>query len=143
MRSLIPYVDIMKISDEEIELLTGYQNMMEAVEELYRQGVKIIAVTLGGNGAYIYNKEGGCMVPGFTVEHVTDTNGAGDSFWGGFLYKISQSDKQLDELTQKELAEYALFGNAVASLCVEKKGAIPAMPKLSQVEERLEDSKWK
>ena len=33
------------------------------------------------------------MVPGFTVEHVTDTNGAGDSFWGGFLYKISQSDK--------------------------------------------------
>ena len=143
MRSLIPYVDIMKISDEEIELLTGYQNMMEAVEELYRQGVKIIAVTLGGNGAYIYNKEGGCMVPGFTVEHVADTNGAGDSFWGGFLYKISQSDKQLDELTQKELAEYALFGNAVASLCVEKKGAIPAMPKLSQVEERLEDSKWK
>ena len=62
MRSLIPYVDIMKISDEEIELLTGYQNMMEAVEELYRQGVKIVAVTLGGNGAYIYNKEGGCPV---------------------------------------------------------------------------------
>ena len=83
------------------------------------------------------------MVPGFTVEHVADTNGAGDSFWGGFLYKISQSDKQLDELTQSELAEYARFGNAVASLCVEKKGAIPAMPKLSQVEERLEDSKWK
>ena len=117
--------------------------MMEAVEELYRQGVKIIAVTLGGNGAYIYNKEGGCMVPGFTVEHVADTNGAGDSFWGGFLYKISQSDKQLDELTQSELAEYARFGNAVASLCVEKKGAIPAMPKLSQVEKRLEDSRWK
>lgn len=143
MRSLIPYVDIMKISDEETELLTGYKNMMEAAEELYRQGVKIVAVTLGGNGAYIYNKEGGCMVPGFTVEHVADTNGAGDSFWGGFLYKISQSDKQLDELTQSELAEYARFGNAVASLCVEKKGAIPAMPKLSQVEERLEDSKWK
>lgn len=143
MRSLIPYVDIMKISDEEIELLTGYKNMMEAVEELFRQGVKIVAVTLGGNGAYIYNKEGGCMVPGFTVEHVADTNEAGDSFWGGFLYKISQSDKQLDELTQRELAEYALFGNAVASLCVEKKGAIPAMPKLSQVEERLEDSRWK
>ena len=129
--------------NEETELLTGYKNMMEAAEELYRQGVKIVAVTLGGNGAYIYNKEGGCMVPGFTVEHVADTNGAGDSFWGGFLYKISQSDKQLDELTQSELAEYARFGNAVASLCVEKKGAIPAMPKLSQVEERLEDSRWK
>ena len=33
------------------------------------------------------------------------------------------------------------FGNAVASLCVEKKGAIPAMPELLQVEERLENAK--
>lgn len=40
-------------------------------------------------------------------------------------------------MTQKELAEYVKFANAVASLCVEKKGAIPAMPDLSQVEERL------
>lgn len=59
-----------------------------------------------------------------------------------FLYKLSQSDKRIDELTLEELAEYARFGNAAASLCVEKKGAIPAMPKLSQVEERLEDKKW-
>ena len=83
------------------------------------------------------------MVPGFTVEHVADTNGAGDSFWGGFLYRISQAGKKIENLTLEELTEYARFGNAVASLCVEKKGAIPAMPKLSQVEERLEDEKWK
>ena len=78
-----------------------------------------------------------------TVARVADTNGAGDSFWGGFLYQISQSDQQIDELTQKQLVEYARFGNAVASLCVEKRGAIPAMPKLAQVEERLEDQRWK
>ena len=47
----------------------------------------------------------------------------------------------MDELTIKELAEYARFGNAVASLCVEKRGAIPAMPKLPQVEERMEDER--
>lgn len=143
MRSMIPYVDIMKISDEETELLTDCKNVMEAAEELYRQGVKIVAITLGGNGAYIYNKEGGCVVPGFTVEYVADTNGAGDSFWGGFLYRISQSGKKVEALTLEELKEYARFGNAVASLCVEKRGAIPAMPKLSQVEERLEGEKWK
>lgn len=141
MRSLIPYIDIMKISDEETGLLTDHENVMEAAEALYRQGVKVAAVTLGGNGAYIYNKEGGCVVPGFTVEHVADTNGAGDSFWGGFLYKISRSGKKIDNLTLEELTEYARFGNAVASLCVEKKGAIPAMPELSQVEKRLEDAK--
>ena len=141
MRSLIPYVVLMKISDEEAELLTEHKDIQEAAEDLYRQGVKIVAVTLGGDGAYIYCKEGGCMVPGFAVTQVEDTNGAGDSFWGGFLYKISTSEKQMDELTIKELAEYARFGNAVASLCVEKRGAIPAMPKLPQVEERMEDER--
>ena len=137
MRSLIPYVDLMKLSAEETELLTGHKDVQEAAKTLYHQGVKIVAVTLGGAGAYIYCKEGGCKVLGFDVIRVEDTNGAGDSFWGGFLYKISASNKRPDELTLKELVEYTRFGNAVASLCVEKKGAIPAMPGLPQVEERL------
>ncbi len=137
MRSLVPYVDLMKISDEETELLTDHQDVEEAAKALYEQGVKIVAVTLGGKGAYIYSKNGGREVPGFVVTDVADTNGAGDSFWGGFLYKISTCGKQIEELSMEELEEYARFGNAVASLCVEKKGAIPAMPQLAQVEERL------
>ena len=137
MRSLVPYVDLMKISDEETELLTDHKDVREAAKILYDQGVKVVAVTLGSEGAYLYSKDGGCMVSGFSVKQIADTNGAGDSFWGGFLYKISTSEKQLDELTQEDLKEFARFGNAVASLCVEKKGAIPAMPELAQVERRI------
>ena len=142
MRSLVPYVDLMKISDEETELLTDHKDVREAAKTLYEQGVKVVAVTLGGEGAYIYSKDGGCMVPGFSVKQIADTNGAGDSFWGGFLYKVSTSEKQPDELTQKELKEFARFGNAVASLCVEKKGAIPAMPELAQVERRIAEESY-
>ena len=40
-----------------------------------------------------------------------------------------------------ELEEYVRFGNAVASLCVEKKGAIPAMPTLAQVEKQIKYAK--
>ena len=137
MRSLIPYVDLMKISDEETELLTDEKEVEKAAETLYRQGVKIVAVTLGRKGAYIYSKDGGCVVPGFEVSQIGDTNGAGDSFWGGFLYQIIVSGKRLEELTKDELVKFARFGNAVASLCVEKKGAIPAMPTLEQVKKRL------
>ena len=137
MRSLIPYVDLMKISDEETELLTGEKDAKKAAEALCCQGVKVVAVTMGGDGAYIYCRDGGSLVPGFQAERIGDTNGAGDSFWGGFLYKISTSEKRLQELAKEELVEYARFGNAVASLCVEKKGAIPAMPTLAQVETRM------
>ena len=142
MRSMIPYVDLMKISDEETELLTDCKDVQEATKALYDQGVKIVVVTLGGKGAYVYCKDGGYMVAGFSVTCLEDTNGAGDSFWGGFLYKICSSEKQLDEITKDELIEFARFGNAVASLCVEKRGAIPAMPDLLQVEERMGKREW-
>lgn len=136
MRSLIPYTDVMKISDEETMLLTDQKDPEAAAKELYAQGVKVVAVTLGSKGAFLYCKEGGCTIPGFK-SRVVDTNGAGDSFWGGFLYKISTGGKRLEELSLSELKEYARFGNAVASICVERKGAIPAMPNLRQVESRL------
>ena len=136
MRSLIPYVDLMKISDEETELLTGKEKPEEAAKLLFEKGVKIVVVTLGSKGAYLYCKEGGLQIPGF-VSKVADTNGAGDSFWGGFLYRISKSGKKPEEFTLNELKEYVRFGNAVASLCVEKKGAIPAMPTLMEVRERM------
>ena len=47
MQSLIPYVDMMKISDEETSLLTPYQDPEEAIQYLLRQGVHLVAVTLG------------------------------------------------------------------------------------------------
>ena len=136
MRSLISYVDIMKISDEETKLLTDKESPEEAAVTLFRMGVKIVVVTLGSNGAYLYCKEGGVYIPGF-VSKAVDTNGAGDSFWGGFLYCISKDGTRPEIITMNELKEYVRFGNAVASLCVEKKGAIPAMPTLAQVEERM------
>lgn len=137
MRSLIPYVDIMKISDEETKLLTDKESPEEAAEILFKKGVKIIAVTLGSDGAYLYCREGGVHIPGFASK-VVDTNGAGDSFWGGFLYCISKGGKRPEDVSMDELKKFVRFGNAVASLCVEKKGAIPAMPTLAQVEERME-----
>ena len=137
MRSLIPYVDVMKISDEETELLTGEKDPEKAAEVLLQKGVKIVVVTLGSKGAYLSCKKGNAKIPGFICKAV-DTNGAGDSFWGGFLYCISKSGKRPEQFTMEELKEYVRFGNAVASLCVEKKGAIPAMPSLAQVAERME-----
>lgn len=137
MCSLIPYADIMKISDEETELLTGEVSPEKAASILFQKGIKIAVVTLGSKGAYLYCREGGVHIPGFVSEAV-DTNGAGDSFWGGFLYCISKAGKQPEQFTMEELKDYVRFGNAVASLCVEKKGAIPAMPELAQVKERME-----
>lgn len=56
------------------------------------------------------------------------------------MYKLSKDKGNLNNLTDNELSSSAYFANAVASLCVESAGAIPAMPCLAKVEERLKNA---
>ncbi len=64
---------------------------------------------------------------------VVDTTGAGDSFTGGMLYRLTRRDNPLG-FTKGELEEDLNFANTVASICVTRRGAIPALPTLSEVE---------
>ncbi len=139
MRSLIATADIMKVSDEELPLLTGETDPEKAADALLDQGVKIVAITLGSEGAYVRVGKESALVPGFRAKAV-DTTGAGDSFFGGFLYRFLTSGKRIQDVTIDDAADFARFGNATASLCVERRGGIPAMPKLADVLERLKQS---
>lgn len=136
MKSVLSYIDVMKMSDEETLLLTGEANPQKAAAMLVAAGIPLVAVTLGSQGAYVCTKEGGVIVPGFSAS-VVDTTGAGDSFWGGFLYQLAKSGKRPAEITLSQAEDFARFANAVASLCVEKRGGIPAMPALDEVTARL------
>ncbi|HWQ06857.1 MAG TPA: carbohydrate kinase [Feifaniaceae bacterium] len=136
MRSLVATADIMKISDEELPLLTGETEPEAAADVLADQGVRIVAVTLGKDGAYIRVGKGGCYVSGYTVQAM-DTTGAGDAFFGGFLSRFLASGKPFKEVSLDDGADFARFGNATASLCVERRGGIPAMPKLADVLARM------
>lgn len=137
MRSVVSYVDVMKISDEETALLTDIVEPEGAAKKLVDMGVSVVAVTLGSEGALVCTKEGCITVPGFKADMV-DTTGAGDSFWGGFLKCLIESEKRPEQLSLEEAADFAKYGNAVASLCVEKRGAIPAMPSVNEIQERLD-----
>lgn len=136
MRSVIKYVDIMKISDEETELLTDEKNPSKAGEILLNQGVSCVVITLGENGAIFKTKDFEIQLKG-KERKVVDTTGAGDSFWGAILYKFLISNKKPCEISEKEGYEFLKFANIVAGLCVEKRGAIPAIPKLEDVLKEL------
>ena len=135
MRSMAPYVDVMKLSDEETVLLTG-ESDPAAAAVLLAQGVKCAAVTLGAKGALTATASGVRHVPGFSVNAV-DTTGAGDAFWGGFLHRMLALGKAPEELTADEAADCARWGCATAAVCVTRRGAIPAMPSLAEAEALL------
>ena len=136
MRSMVPYVDVMKLSDEETALLTDEPDPAAAAAVLLSCGVKCAAVTLGAEGALVAAADGMRRVPGFAVNAV-DTTGAGDAFWGGFLHRMLALDKAPDQLTVDDAADCARWGNATAAVCVTRRGAIPAMPSPAEAEALL------
>lgn len=138
MKSVIPMVDIMKISDEESLMITGAKSYEEAADEILAQGVKLVALTLGGDGVLMATKEKKEAVEAFRTDAV-DTTGAGDSFWGGFLSRFLAYDKKVEDLTWEEIRTCAINGNAVAGLCVQKRGGIPAIPTRGEVEQFLRE----
>lgn len=136
MRSLLPFVDIIKISDEETELITNIQNPEDAAIKLLDIGISCVVVTLGKFGALVSTKEGMNRVPTFENE-VVDTTGAGDSFWGAFLYCLADNGLKPNELSLEKASEFARFANAAATICIGNRGAIPALPSLEDVKKLL------
>ena len=138
MRSLLPYANMVKISDEEAELLSDHAEPEAAAAAILREGPDLVAVTLGAGGAYIALREGRCRVAGYKVAAV-DTTGAGDAFWGAFIFAMLKSGRKPDELTADDAVRFAKFANAAAALCVSKRGAIPAMPTAAEVDKFIKE----
>lgn len=140
MRAVLPYVNIIKLSDEETTLLTDHADPQEAGKHLVDHGISIAAVTLGQHGVLIATKDGCETVPGFPVDAI-DTTGAGDAFWGAFLYSLGAHGGTIRDIKFSRVLEIAKFANAAAALCVTKRGAIPAMPQLNDIAKLLEKLK--
>lgn len=123
--------DVVKISEEELEFVTGISDINEAILELKRRyDIKLILVTLGEKGSvYSFNECIGYR-SGFKSE-VVDTTGAGDAFCGAMLSKIL--DKGIDNVTSEYLDNALDFANATASLVITKKGALKSMPTLAEI----------
>ena len=136
MRRPLPLVDVLKISDEETALLSGFSDPEEAAEVLEAQGISLVLVTLGADGVlYRFRGKTG-RVPGFATK-VADTNGAGDTFFGAVLSALTE--KSLVELEEEEMREILKLANCAASITTNRPGAIPAMPTLQEVMDKLKE----
>ncbi len=143
MKSPLPLVDILKISDEELPLLAGTADCEEGSARLAELGISLVLVTLGPDGAF-YRFHGAIgIVPGVPCT-VGDTNGAGDTFFGALLSRLSQAGctrKNLQDLPLSELEEAIAYANQAASLTTSRYGAIPAMPDRAEVEAKIESAR--
>ncbi|MGN7310985.1 carbohydrate kinase family protein [Alkalicoccobacillus gibsonii] len=135
VRECLPYVDFLKVSEEELFILTDTATHEDAVNNLHSLGAKIIAVTLGEKGTYLSNGTHAKVVSSTPIQAI-DSTGAGDAFVGAMLYQIAQRNEYTRLIKDfKWLEEMTLFSNKVGALVCTKVGAITAIPTLEEVME--------
>ena len=128
IRAFLPAADLVKLSDDEVEFVTGCADERGAAEQLLAGGCKLVLVTRGAHGSAAYTQTAEAYADTLSVP-VTDTTGAGDSFIGSFLYQLTRDGVGADGLSalpQAQLEAYLRFSAQYASLTVQHKGAVMA-----------------
>ena len=120
-------VNVLKVNEEEAQLLSGETNPAKAAVKLFRDNLDILIITLAGKGCYYKTAKFSGFISTIKVK-VVDTTGAGDAFNAGFLSGLSRSNKRASQLPKPELEKILRQAVVIGSLTTTKKGAVSAFP---------------
>ena len=145
IREFLPYADIIKISDEELSFISGYDDIKDAQEFFFKGRCQMLIYTKGKDGVELFMRDHKHLsVDGYSV-NAMDTTGAGDSFIGSFIFKLlEQGCMDLQTISEEKLISYLTFANAYAAHTTTKQGAIDAMATMEEVlafQSQLENTK--
>ena len=125
--------DILKISDNEIQWLTGKNDYTEAVKWIREKyDIPLILVSMGKEGSRAYYQDRMVEKAPFINENTIETTGAGDTFCACVLHYICKHG--LENLTEKNLKEMLTYANAAASIITTRKGALRVRPRPEEIE---------
>ncbi len=128
--------DILKISDNEVEFMTGTDDYQKGAAMLREQyGIPLMFVTLGKEGSFAYFKDIVAQAQPFLQEHTIETTGAGDTFEACALNYVLEHG--MEELTEENLKELLTFANAGASIITTRRGALRVMPSEKEIRQLI------
>ncbi|MDO4344350.1 MAG: carbohydrate kinase [Eubacteriales bacterium] len=132
LQTPLAWADIVKVTEEELEVLTGGSGRRSA-EKLLENGAGIVLVTKGNEGCDYYFRGGFGHADSFQTEAV-DTTGAGDCFLGGFLSWMLRNGS-LKQPDKRQMEEACVYANKTAALSIRKTGAMSSVPTREEVEQ--------
>ena len=132
----LAHCQILKISDNEIQWLTGEEDYTAGVNWIReRYQIPLILVSMGKEGSRAYYNEMMVEVKSFLQKNTIETTGAGDTFCGCSINGVLKYG--LDNLDEAKLKEILTYANAGAALITMKKGAIRSMPEPENIKELI------
>jgi len=113
---MLKHIDILIINDSEARELSREANLVKAAHRIQAMGPSILIIKKGEHGALLFTQSEIFTAPAYPLESIYDPTGAGDTFAGGFIGYLAQTD----DLTSENLKRAVIYGSAVASYVVEK-----------------------
>ena len=134
------HCDILKISDNEIQWLTGEEDYEKGIDWIRRRfpNIQLILLSMGREGSRGYCGKVRVEVPAVANVKAIETTGAGDTFFAGVLHHVLQWE--LRPYTEEELGKMLSFANAAAAIVTTRKGALRVMPEEAEIRKLMEQA---
>ncbi len=117
--SLLDVIDrcqILTINDEEARQLSGEHSLAKAAEHILTMGPEYLIIKKGEHGALLFNQTGKVFfAPALPLTTVKDPTGAGDTFAGGMVGYLAESN----DFSFENMKRSIIYASALASFCVE------------------------
>lgn len=132
-RQCLKYADFVKVSDEEVKIISGQESIEDGVKVFHNLGAGTVAVTLGKEGTLISNGQEITTVKSIKVKSI-DSTGAGDAFVGAALYKIAVLENPRKSIKDfDKMKEITAFANKVGAIVCTRLGAIASIPTMDEL----------
>jgi sugar/nucleoside kinase (ribokinase family) len=119
LKEVLKHVDLLLVNDEEARQLTNQFSLVRAARTILEMGPRFLIIKKGEHGALLFHEDNVFFAPALPLEDVFDPTGAGDTFAGGFIGHLAQTE----DVSFENMKRAIIVGSAMASFCVEKFGA--------------------
>jgi fructokinase len=136
VREVLGLLDILKVNEEELAILSGTTILQKGCAKLLNRGPGLVVVTRGPAGCWFSAGCGQGSVPGFRVKTV-DSTGCGDTFIAALLSQFAENRTSPRTVALADLRTYLRYANAAGAVTATKLGVIPSLPTSRQVESLL------
>lgn len=124
--------NLIKLSEQELYLITGINDINKACEHLSNITTGYLVITLGNKGSLLYYDHKSHMIPSIEVQAL-DSTGAGDAFIGALVAKTVSRER----ITIQTLKDDIFISNIVGALTTTKYGALSSIPTAKEIEKYL------
>ena len=140
--AIMPQVDLLKVNEAELTLLTGQKEPAAGARVLLALGPSLCVMTSGAAGSYFATANGQGFVPAFQVKTI-DATGCGDAFVAGLLGRLMAGGLWSEPLNEKQMAVILTYASAAGALTAQTQGVIPALPTAKAVDDFLASNSLK